>query len=48
MARDFAGKYEHLYRKMKKDCYMFYAVKECYDSLKIVFSVLVTGDLEKR
>lgn len=48
MARDFVGKEEHLYKKIKKDYYMYCAVMECYESLKNILGVLVVGDLEKR
>ncbi|XP_020577252.1 putative callose synthase 8 isoform X3 [Phalaenopsis equestris] len=48
MARDYVGKHEKLSRKIKKDKYMFYAIKECYDTLKNVFNFLVVGDLDKR
>ncbi|GAV78689.1 Glucan_synthase domain-containing protein/FKS1_dom1 domain-containing protein [Cephalotus follicularis] len=48
IARDFAGKDEILFRKIKKDKYMYCAVKECYESLKYIFEILVVGDLEKR
>nr|CAD1842270.1 unnamed protein product [Ananas comosus var. bracteatus] len=48
MAKDLAGNYDHLCRKIKKDDYMFCAVKECYDLLRNIFKVLIIGDLEKR
>ncbi|KAG9444221.1 hypothetical protein H6P81_015561 [Aristolochia fimbriata] len=48
IAKDFSGKDEHLYRKIKKDSFMHYAVRECYESLKNILEVLVVGDLEKR
>ncbi|KAK8913562.1 putative callose synthase 8 [Platanthera zijinensis] len=48
MAREYVGKYEKLYQKVKRDKCMFYAVKECYDTLKYIFNFLVIGDLEKR
>ncbi|XP_028551898.1 putative callose synthase 8 isoform X3 [Dendrobium catenatum] len=48
IARDYVGKYEKLYKKIKKDKYMFYAVKECYDTLNNIFNFLLIGDLEKR
>ncbi|OAY76390.1 putative callose synthase 8 [Ananas comosus] len=37
MAKDLAGNYDHLCRKIKKDDYMFCAVKECYDLLRNIF-----------
>ncbi|XP_068662809.1 putative callose synthase 8 [Aristolochia californica] len=48
IAKDFVGKDEHLYRKIKKDSYMQYAVRECYESLKNILGILVVGDMEKR
>lgn len=48
MARDFDGKEMHLYKKLQKDKYMYYAVKECYDLLKNVLDIIIVGDLEKR
>ncbi|KAL3576497.1 hypothetical protein D5086_021780 [Populus alba] len=48
IARDFVGKDEILFRKIKKDKYMYCAVKECYESLKYVLEMLIVGDLEKR
>ncbi|XP_050220253.1 putative callose synthase 8 isoform X2 [Mercurialis annua] len=48
IARDFVGKDEILLWKIKKDKYMYSAVKECYESLKYVLEILIVGDLEKR
>ncbi|KAI4323117.1 hypothetical protein L6164_022748 [Bauhinia variegata] len=48
IAKDFEGKDEILVRKIKKDKYMFAAVKECYESLKYILEILVVGSLEKR
>ncbi|XP_038691552.1 putative callose synthase 8 isoform X2 [Tripterygium wilfordii] len=48
IARDFVGKDKLLLKKIKKDKYMYCAVKECYDSLKYILDILVVGDLEKR
>ncbi|KAI9187505.1 hypothetical protein LWI28_028899 [Acer negundo] len=48
IARDFVGKDEVLLRKLRKDKYMYCAVKECYESLKDIIKILVVGDLEKR
>ncbi|KAK1591245.1 hypothetical protein Q3G72_004616 [Acer saccharum] len=48
IARDFVGKDEILLQKLRKDKYMYCAVKECYESLKHIIEILVVGDLEKR
>ncbi|KAH9779585.1 putative callose synthase 8 [Citrus sinensis] len=48
IARDFVGKDKILFRKIRKDKYMYSAVKECYESLKCILEILVVGDLEKR
>ncbi|XP_010552165.1 PREDICTED: putative callose synthase 8 [Tarenaya hassleriana] len=48
IAKDFVGKDEALYRRIRKDEYMYYAVKECYESLKYILQILVIGDLEKK
>ncbi|KAJ4726559.1 Callose synthase-like protein [Melia azedarach] len=48
IARDFVGKDEILFRKIRKDKYMYSAVNECYESLKYILEVLVVGILEKR
>ncbi|XP_057949634.1 putative callose synthase 8 isoform X1 [Malania oleifera] len=48
IARDFVGRDEKLFRKIKKDTYMYSAVKECYESLKYIFKFLLVGDLEER
>ncbi|XP_034679163.1 putative callose synthase 8 isoform X2 [Vitis riparia] len=48
MARDFEGKDEYLFRKIRKDHHMYCAVKECYESLKLILETLVVGDKEKR
>ncbi|KAL5736702.1 hypothetical protein ACOSQ2_031490 [Xanthoceras sorbifolium] len=48
IARDFVGKDKILFRKLRKDKYMYCAVKECYESLKCILEILVVGDLEKR
>ncbi|KAI4333411.1 hypothetical protein L6164_018231 [Bauhinia variegata] len=48
IAKDFEGKDEILVRKIKKDKYMFYAVKECFDLLKYVLKIIVVGELERR
>lgn len=42
------GKDDIVFRKIKKDKYMYCAVKECYESLKYVLEMLIVGDLEKR
>lgn len=48
IAKDFVGKDKHLFKRIKKDKYMYSAVKECYESLKYIIKILVDGDLEKR
>ncbi|KAK2980586.1 hypothetical protein RJ640_000181, partial [Escallonia rubra] len=48
IAKDFVGKDSTLLKKIKKDDYMYFAVKECYESLKYILEVLVVGDLERR
>ncbi|XP_019101818.1 PREDICTED: putative callose synthase 8 isoform X3 [Camelina sativa] len=48
ITKDFVGKDEVLYRRIRKDEYMYYAVKECYESLKYILQILVVGDLEKK
>lgn len=48
IAKDFVGKYDSLFRKIQKDKNMYYAVKECFKSLKYFLNILVVGDLEKR
>ncbi|WJX67987.1 Putative callose synthase 8 [Trifolium repens] len=48
IAKDFEGKEEALVRKISKDKYMFYAVRECYQSLKYVLDILIVGSQEKR
>ncbi|KAJ8755066.1 hypothetical protein K2173_016646 [Erythroxylum novogranatense] len=48
IARDFVGKGDSLFKKIKKDKYMYSAVKECYESLKDILEILVVGDQEKR
>ena len=48
IAKDFKGKDGALFRKIKKDKYMYSAVTECYESLKYILQILVVGNLEKR
>ncbi|KAL0743640.1 hypothetical protein Bca4012_085153 [Brassica carinata] len=48
IAKGFNGKDEALYRRIRRDEYMYYAVKECYESLKYILQILVVGDLEKK
>ncbi|OWM88549.1 hypothetical protein CDL15_Pgr002316 [Punica granatum] len=48
IAKDFVGKDDILFRKIRKDKNMYYAVKECYESFKYFLEILVVGDLEKR
>ncbi|KAF9607703.1 hypothetical protein IFM89_038243 [Coptis chinensis] len=40
MARDFVGKDEKLLKKIRKDYFMYLAVKECYESVKIVSEII--------
>ncbi|KAK6229181.1 hypothetical protein SCA6_018132 [Theobroma cacao] len=48
IARDFVGKDKKLFRKIRKDEYMYSALKECYVSVKSILEILIVGDLEKR
>ncbi|MBA0771153.1 hypothetical protein Gotri_019667 [Gossypium trilobum] len=48
IARDFVGKDEKLFKRIRKDEYMYFSVKECYESVKYILEVLIVGDLEKR
>ncbi|XP_031477694.1 putative callose synthase 8 isoform X3 [Nymphaea colorata] len=48
IAKNFIGTDRDLYKTIKKDVYMLSAVKECYESLKHIFNLLVVGDREKR
>ncbi|MBA0687573.1 hypothetical protein Goari_015098, partial [Gossypium aridum] len=48
IARDFVGKDEKLFKRIRKDEYMYFCVKECYESVKCILEVLIVGDLEKR
>ncbi|KAK2423186.1 callose synthase [Trifolium repens] len=48
IAKDFEGMEEALVRKISKDKYMFYAVRECYQSLEYVLEILIVGSQEKR
>ncbi|CAN1140669.1 Putative callose synthase 8 [Linum perenne] len=48
IAQEFRGKDESLFRKIKKDKYMYCAVKECFESLKYVLEILIVGEQEKR
>ncbi|CAL5187239.1 unnamed protein product [Lathyrus oleraceus] len=48
IAKDFEGKEEILAKRITKDKYMFYAVRECYQSLKYVLEILIVGSQEKR
>lgn len=47
LAGNFVGKDEKLFRRIKKDKYMYCAVIECYESLKYILEILIVGDLEK-
>ncbi|KAI6687102.1 hypothetical protein NL676_023930 [Syzygium grande] len=48
IAEDFVGKDENLYRKISKDKNMYYAVQECFESMKYIIELLAVGDTEKR
>ncbi|XVF18390.1 hypothetical protein REPUB_Repub11eG0017400 [Reevesia pubescens] len=48
IARDFLGKDKKLFKKIRKDEYMHFALKECYESVKYILEILIVGDLEKR
>lgn len=48
ISKDFVGKDQNLFRRMKKDENMYYAVQECFESLKYILEILVVGDWEKR
>ncbi|XWS10813.1 hypothetical protein CRYUN_Cryun38cG0030100 [Craigia yunnanensis] len=48
IARDFVGKDKKLFKKIRKDEYMYFALKECYESVKYILEILIVGDLEKR
>ncbi|KAM6584955.1 hypothetical protein CsatB_011957 [Cannabis sativa] len=48
IARDFVGKDEILVRKIRRDKCMYYAVTECYETLKNILKFLIVRDLEKR
>ncbi|GMI65572.1 glucan synthase-like 4 [Hibiscus trionum] len=47
IARDFVGKDEKLFKRIRKDEYMYFSVKECYESVKYILEILIVGDLEK-
>ncbi|XP_024979448.1 putative callose synthase 8 [Cynara cardunculus var. scolymus] len=48
VAKDFVGEDANLSKKIRRDVYMYIAIKECYDSLKYVLDILVVGDLDRR
>ncbi|KAF6165088.1 hypothetical protein GIB67_000672 [Kingdonia uniflora] len=48
IARDFIGNDEALFKKIRKDDYMYWAVKEGFESLKHILDILIVGDREKR
>ncbi|XP_059662797.1 putative callose synthase 8 [Cornus florida] len=48
ISRDYVGKDANLIRKIRKDYYMYCAVKEGYELLKYVLDILLVGDLERR
>ncbi|KAL4198845.1 hypothetical protein AMTRI_Chr03g48090 [Amborella trichopoda] len=47
LAKNFIGKDKELYRKIRKDAYMFCAVKESFESLKCILDILVVGKRER-
>lgn len=48
IAKDFVGKDENLYRKLRKDENMYCAVQECFESTKFIVELLAVGNTEKR
>ncbi|XVF79206.1 hypothetical protein PTKIN_Ptkin14bG0201900 [Pterospermum kingtungense] len=48
IARDFVGKDVKLFKKIRKDEYMYFSLMECYESVKYILEILIVGDLEKR
>ncbi|KNA15478.1 hypothetical protein SOVF_097910 [Spinacia oleracea] len=48
IAKEFLGKDEDLIKKIKRGSLMYYAVKECYKSLKYILGIIAVGELEKR
>ncbi|KAF8031616.1 hypothetical protein BT93_D0741 [Corymbia citriodora subsp. variegata] len=48
IAKDFVGKDESLYRKIRKDMNMYHAVRECFESMKFIIELLAVGNTEKR
>ncbi|KAH7512777.1 hypothetical protein FEM48_Zijuj12G0126200 [Ziziphus jujuba var. spinosa] len=47
IARDFKGKDQLLFRRIKKDKYMYYAVKECYGLMQYILEILIVRKHEK-
>lgn len=49
MAKDFKGKEDaELFRKIKSDDYMHYAVIESYEALKKIISALLEDEADRR
>ncbi|KAL5989975.1 hypothetical protein ACLOJK_010870 [Asimina triloba] len=48
MVKEFIGKDDHLYKKIRKDSHMHSAIVECYETLKTILELLVVRELEKR
>lgn len=49
MAKDFRGKEDaELFRKIKGDSYMHFAVIESYETLKKIFSALLEDEADRR
>ncbi|CAM0945991.1 unnamed protein product [Alopecurus aequalis] len=48
MAANFTGNSAQLFRRIKKDNYMFCAINDFYELTKSIFRFLVIGDVEKR
>ncbi|MFS7994499.1 putative 1,3-beta-glucan synthase [Helianthus anomalus] len=48
IAKDFVGEDASLFKRIRRDVYMYITVQECYDSLKYILDILVVGDLERR
>ncbi|XP_021773953.1 putative callose synthase 8 [Chenopodium quinoa] len=48
IAKEFDGKDEDLIQRIGRGSLMYFAVKECYKSLKYIFGIIAAGELEKR
>ena len=49
MAKDFKKKdYKELFKKIAADDYMYSAVKECYETLRIIIYNLLDDEADKR